>query len=111
MPSARPRSRFARPLEAGGRRADDEVISAVLADTNGYPFRIQFVGALLWDAVPTLPTISLRDFQRQRPTILRALDHAFFDAAWQRPQAWSAGYCTPSLVRARTHQSIPFSSC
>ena len=71
---------FTRPLEAGGRRADDEVISAVLADTGGYPFHIQFFGALLWDAVPTLPTISLRDFQRQRPTILRALDHAFFDA-------------------------------
>ena len=71
---------FTRPLEAGGRRADNEVITAVLADTGGYPFHIQFFGALLWDAVPTLPTISLRDFQRQRPTILRALDHAFFDA-------------------------------
>ena len=34
---------FTRPLEAGGRRADDEVISAVLADTGGYPFHIQFV--------------------------------------------------------------------
>src|SRR5216684_7697422 len=71
---------FARPLQAGGRRADDDVIAAVLADTGGYPFHIQFFGALLWDAVPTLRAITLRDFQRQRPTILQALDHAFFDA-------------------------------
>ena len=75
---------FARPLEAGDRRADDDVIAAVLKDTGGYPFHIQFFGALLWDAVPTLRTITLRDFQRQRPTILRALDHAFFDARLAR---------------------------
>jgi len=75
---------FARPLEAGGRGADDDVIAAVLKDTGGYPFHIQFFGALLWDAVPTPRTITLRDFQRQRPTILRALDHAFFDARLAR---------------------------
>src|SRR5206468_623431 len=75
---------FARPLEAGDRRADDDVIAAVLKDTGGYPFHIQFFGALLWDAVPTLRAITLRDFQRQRPTILRALDHAFFDARLAR---------------------------
>jgi hypothetical protein len=75
---------FARPLEAGDRRADDDVIAAVLKDTGGYPFHIQFFGALLWDAVPTLRTITLRDFQRQRPTILGALDHAFFDARLAR---------------------------
>ncbi|MFI5284574.1 MAG: hypothetical protein ACHQ0J_15830 [Candidatus Dormibacterales bacterium] len=34
--------------------------------------------------MPTLRTITLRDFQRQRPTILRALDHAFFDARLAR---------------------------
>ena len=34
---------FARPLEAGDRRADDDVIAAVLKDTGGYPFHIQFV--------------------------------------------------------------------
>src|SRR6202158_4103337 len=75
---------FARPREAGDRRADDDVIAAVLKDTGGYPFHIQFFGALLWDAVPTLRTITLRDFQRQRPTILGALDHAFFDARLAR---------------------------
>jgi hypothetical protein len=75
---------FARPLEAGDRRADDDVIAAVLKDTGGYPFHIQFFGALLWDAVPTLRAITLRDFQRQRPTILQALDHAFFDARLAR---------------------------
>jgi len=34
---------FTRPLEAGGRRADDDVTAAVLEDTGGYPFHIQFV--------------------------------------------------------------------
>jgi hypothetical protein len=75
---------FTRPLEAGGRRADEDVIAAVLKDTGGYPFHIQFFGALLWDAVSTLRTITMRDFLRQRPTILRALDHAFFDARLAR---------------------------
>ena len=35
-------------------------------------------------SVPTLRAITLRDFQRQRPTILQALDHAFFDARLAR---------------------------
>jgi hypothetical protein len=34
---------FTRPLEAARRRADDDVTAAVLEDTGGYPFHIQFV--------------------------------------------------------------------
>jgi len=78
---------FTRPLEAGRRRADDDVTAAVLEDTGGYPFHIQFFGALLWDAVPAAETITLRHFGRQRDTILRALDHAFFEARVARTSA------------------------
>ena len=78
---------FTRPLEAGGRRADDDVTAAVLKDTGGYPFHIQFFGALLWDAVPAAETITVRHFGRQRDTILRALDHAFFEARVARTSA------------------------
>src|SRR5260370_1892285 len=86
---------FARPLEAGNRRTDDDVIAAVLKDTGGYPFHIQFFGALLWDPAPALRTITLRDFQRQRPTILQALDHPFFDARLARTSS-----AQPRVLRA-----------
>jgi MarR family len=59
-----------------GRRANRKTRTA--------PWRRPYFGALLWDAVPPLRTITVRDFQRQRPTILRALDHAFFDARLAR---------------------------
>ena len=79
------------------------------------PFHIQFFGALLWDAVPTLRTITLRDFQRQRPTILRALDHAFFDARLARTSglerrvlgAVAAGGEVASLQSVREGVNLP----
>jgi hypothetical protein len=60
---------------------------AVLQVTGAYPFHIQFVGALLWDAVEWPLRITKADFDKNRPTILEALDQAFFEARLGRTSA------------------------
>jgi hypothetical protein len=57
---------------------------AVLQVTGGYAFHIQFVGALLWDAVVWPLRITKADLDQRRPTILEALDQAFFEARLAR---------------------------
>src|SRR6266581_4411984 len=75
---------FTRPFQSAGRGVDTGVIESVRRDTGGYPFHIQFFGALLWEACSSSPCITNADFVRHRPTILRALDRAFFDARLAR---------------------------
>jgi len=75
---------FTRPIQAAGRTVDTGVVESVRRDTGGYPFHIQFFGALLWEACSPSGTITNSDFERHRPTILRALDGAFFDARLAR---------------------------
>jgi AAA ATPase domain len=75
---------FVRPLESSGRAVDAVVVESVRRDTGGYPFHIQFFGALLWEACSSSACITDADFVRHRPTILRALDRAFFDARLAR---------------------------
>jgi AAA ATPase domain len=75
---------FTRPLELTGRKFDVEMAQAVLRVTGAYAFHIQFVGALLWDAVEWPLRISKVDFDQHRPTILEALDGAFFEARLAR---------------------------
>src|SRR6266566_331017 len=75
---------FVRPFESSGRAVDAVVVESVRRDTGGYPFHIQFFGALLWEACASSPCITNADFVRHRPTILRALDRAFFDARLAR---------------------------
>jgi hypothetical protein len=75
---------FTRPLELAGRKFDAEMARAVLQVTGAYPFHIQFVGALLWDAVGGPLKITKADFDQHRPTILEALDGAFFEARLAR---------------------------
>jgi tetratricopeptide (TPR) repeat protein len=71
---------FVRPLAQTGRAVGQGLPEAVRADTRGYPFHVQFYGALLWDSVPWPEPITCDHFQALRPAILEALDHAFFDA-------------------------------
>jgi hypothetical protein len=78
---------FTRPLELTGRKFDAEMARAVLQVTGAYPFHIQFVGALLWDAVEWPLRITKADFDKNRPTILEALDQAFFEARLGRTSA------------------------
>src|ERR1700686_5740416 len=87
---------FIRPLELSGRKFDAEMALAVLQVTGAYPFHIQFVGALLWDAVEWPLRITKADFDKKRPTILEALAQAFFEA---RPARTSG--TEGSLLRAR----------
>jgi hypothetical protein len=64
------------------------LIEAVRGDARGYPFHIQFFGALLWDSVPLSEPITKEHFRSLRPAILEALDHAFFDARLARTSNW-----------------------
>src|SRR6266571_6560884 len=75
---------FVRPFESSDRGVDPGVVESVRHDTGGYPFHIQFFGALLWEACVPSPRITNSDFVRHRPAILRALDGAFFDARLAR---------------------------
>jgi hypothetical protein len=75
---------FTKPLELSGRKFDAEMARAVLQVTGGYAFHIQFVGALLWDAVVWPLRITKADLDQRRPTILEALDQAFFEARLAR---------------------------
>ena len=78
---------FTRPLELTGRKFDAEMARAVRQVAGAYPFHIQFVGALLWDAVEWPLRITKADFDKNRPTILEALDQAFFEARLGRTSA------------------------
>jgi hypothetical protein len=75
---------FTKPLELSGRKFDAQMARAVLQVTGAYAFHIQFVGALLWDAVEWPLRITKADFDQHRPTILEALDQAFFEARLAR---------------------------
>jgi hypothetical protein len=54
------------------------------SDVRGYPFFIQFFGALLWESSPWPSPITAREYASSRPTMLSALDRAFFDARFAR---------------------------
>jgi hypothetical protein len=79
---------FERPLSESHRDFEPELIEAVRGDARGYPFHIQFFGALLWDSVPLSEPITKEHFRSLRPAILEALDHAFFDARLARTSNW-----------------------
>jgi hypothetical protein len=49
---------FERPLRDSHRDFEPDLIEAVRADACGYPFHIQFFGALLWEAVPAPSTLN-----------------------------------------------------
>ena len=106
---------FVRPFESSGRGVDSAVIESVRRDTGGYPFHIQFFGALLWEACPPSHRITHSDFARHRPAILRALDGAFFDARLARTsglerrvlRAMAASGETAALQAVRTSSNLP----
>jgi len=106
---------FTRPIQAAGHSVDTGVVESVRRDTGGYPFHIQFFGALLWEACSPSATITNLDFERHRPTILRALDGAFFDARLARTSglerrvlgAVAAGGEVASLQSVREGVNLP----
>lgn len=86
---------FTSPLELSGRAYDAAVADAVLRETGGYPFHIQFFGALLWDAIAWPEKITKTAFDIYRTTILDALDRAFFAARLAR-----SSHAEQSVLRA-----------
>lgn len=81
------RAALADPAVRNGRRFDEETLEAVLEDTGGYPFFLQFYGDRLWRGAAG-EVIGSRDLARLRPAILRELDGAFFDSRYERAAPW-----------------------
>jgi AAA ATPase domain len=75
---------FTLPLQAAGRDHDPELAIAVAAASRGYAFFIQFFGALLWESSGWPSRLTESDYHRCRPSMLEALDRAFFDARLAR---------------------------
>ena len=96
---------FARPLELAGRACPDSVAEAVRRDTCGYPFYVQFYGALLWETVDWPAPIREEDFAAVRPQILEALDRAFFDARLARTSRVEKALCLPRSPPPGTKQA------
>ena len=90
-----------------GRRASRNAQTA--------PWSRPYFGALLWEACSPSATITDSDFERHRPTILRALDGAFFDARLARTSglerrvlgAVAAGGEVASLQSVREGVNLP----
>ncbi len=78
---------FTGPAEARGRRFTDQVVEAVLLDTQGYPFFIQLYGDALWKGTNAQPVIAEDDFRRLRPGIVDGLDRSFFESRYRRASA------------------------
>src|SRR6266568_810559 len=74
---------FTGPAEARGRRFTDQVVEAVLLDTQGYPFFIQLYGDALWKGTNAQPVIAEDDFRRLHPGIVDGLDRSFFESRYR----------------------------
>ena len=106
---------FVRPFETSNRAVDSMVVDSARRDTGGYPFHIQFFGALLWETCAPYQRITDSDFVRHRPAILRALDGAFFDARLARTsglerrvlRAVAGGGESTALHVVRTSLNLP----
>jgi len=92
---------FTSPLELSGRPYDEAAADAVFEVTGGYPFMIQFFGALLWDAIAWPARITKTAFD-QYQTILDALDRAFFEARLAR-----SSHAERSVLRAIALRESP----
>src|ERR1700730_7299498 len=78
---------FTLPLAAAGRGHDAALASTVAAASRGYPFFIQFFGALLWESSAWPSPLTESDYHHSQPAMLDALDRAFFDARLARTSA------------------------
>ncbi len=86
---------FTRPLKRVARKHDASLESLATRDTRGYPFFVQYLGALLWDATTWPAPLTVEDYRRVRPLFLEGLDRSFFDARLARISAFER-----RLVRA-----------
>lgn len=75
---------FGQPLSVAGRGAEPGLAEMVIADTCGYPYFIQFLGAQLWEASEWPEVVRVQDYEEIRPAVLQALDRTFFDARLSR---------------------------
>ena len=87
------------PLRNSDWTFSEELVSAILRDSNGYPYFIQFLSNEIIDRTDK-SHIGIDDYQRVRDGIIEKLDSSFFD---QRMASLTAGQ--NSILRAMA--SIP----
>jgi hypothetical protein len=79
---------FTQPLRNADRVYDPGLERILVQDTHGYPFFVQYLGALLWEATDWPTALTVEDYQRLRPTFLEGLDRSFFDARLARTSSF-----------------------
>jgi hypothetical protein len=72
---------FTKPLEHSSLAASDDLIEAVVADVERYPYFIQLWGSELWDAATfaDVSTLTTELLSAARPEIYRRLDLEFYE--------------------------------
>jgi hypothetical protein len=69
-------------LEGCGYSFDADLVNALVSDTEGYPYFIQFYGKEVIDNIG-LAAISSADYERVKPTITTQLDSDFFEPRFE----------------------------
>jgi hypothetical protein len=74
------RDAFIEPLRSTGVEADENLVTAVVREVEGYPYFVQLWGAELWEAAQSaeLTRLELRLLKVVRPDIHRRLDLDFY---------------------------------
>ena len=72
-----------KPLNLVSRTFDSDLIDKLVEETSGYPYFIQFYGYYLVDMIEK-SHITIRDFQKVCPLLLRELDNSFFAGRFAR---------------------------
>jgi hypothetical protein len=71
------------PIEDEGEKIQDAALSAIIAQTQGYPYFLQVWGYQTWNAAPASP-IRRKDVEQASATAIASLDSGFFRVRFDR---------------------------
>jgi len=98
------------PLASVGVAFTERLADAIVTDTRGYPYFLQYYGWFLLDTLPEAEELDLDLFHKLRPILLEGLDRGFFAGHYAKlPRAERAALRAIALVgdRARV-AAIPW---
>lgn len=91
LPPEAARAAIEKPALAEGVRFEEAAISAIIAETEGYPYFLQEWGKHVWDAAEGSP-ITLADVKLASELVVGALDEGFFRVRLDRVSASERRY-------------------
>jgi hypothetical protein len=74
-----PHDAITKGLQGSGHSFSDRLTDALVTDTSGYPYFIQYYGRGVITSAPRKANIDLDDYSPLKPTITKELDASFFD--------------------------------